>query len=131
MTEQDSSTEQPVGQAAWLDLTVDDAVSVRDFYASVVGFETSTVDMGDWQDFCLHPPNDDTPVAGVCHKRGGNKDQPGGWMPYFTVADLKASLAEVTARGGRQVTTVRNAGNDQFCVIADPSGAMCALYQKG
>lgn len=127
----DSTSQTESGSAAWLDLTVPDAAQVRDFYVSVVGFETSTVDMGGYQDFCLHPPGQDMPVAGVCHQRGANSEQPGGWVPYFTVADLDASLAQVEALGGKALGAVRSAGKDRFCAVQDPSGAICALYQKG
>jgi catechol-2,3-dioxygenase len=38
-----------VGTVAWFDLTVSDAVEVRDFYQAVVGWTTSPVDMGGYQ----------------------------------------------------------------------------------
>ncbi|CAM2009078.1 VOC domain-containing protein [Acanthopleuribacter pedis] len=127
----EAQSEPAFGQAAWLDLTVPDSEQIRDFYTKVVGFETSTVDMGGYQDYCLHPPGQDAPVAGVCRTAGANADQPGGWIPYFTVADLDESLAQVEALGGKALAAVRTMGKDRFCPVQDPSGAVCALYQKG
>ena len=37
-----------------VDLTVDDAPSIRDFYASVVGWEIEDMEMGEYQDRVLN-----------------------------------------------------------------------------
>ncbi len=51
------SDERPkVGTVAWIDLTVDDAGSVKDFYRQVVGWKTEDVDMGDYCDFNMNLP---------------------------------------------------------------------------
>ncbi|MCI0570870.1 MAG: VOC family protein [Myxococcaceae bacterium] len=119
-----------VGSIGWMDLTVENADAVRDFYAKVVGFQVSGVEMGGYQDYCLEPPPGGAPVAGVCHARGSNAELPPVWLPYFTVANLEASLREVEARGGKQVSPVRKGGGGAFCVIKDPAGAACALFQR-
>jgi hypothetical protein len=116
------------GTIGWIDLTVDDAESVRDFYRQVVGFEISAVAMGDYDDFCLHPPGGD-PVAGVCHARGGNAGLPPVWLPYFTVADLDAALAACGARGGALVVGPKRMGEARYAVVRDPAGAHAALFQ--
>ena len=64
-------------------------------------------------------------IAGICHPRGPNSDQPGGWMIYIVVACLDESLAACEANGGEVI----NRRNDQIAIIRDPSGAMCALWQ--
>ncbi len=43
-----------IGEIAWLDLTVEDAESVRDFYSDVVGWTITPVDMGGYDDFCMN-----------------------------------------------------------------------------
>jgi predicted enzyme related to lactoylglutathione lyase len=50
---------------------------------------------------------------------------------YVTVADLDASLRECTARGGTVIGQPRKHQGARFCVIRDPAGAVCALYQPG
>jgi uncharacterized protein len=121
----------PIGTIGWVDLTVPDADRVRDFYADVVGWTASAVDMGGYSDYCMNAPASGQTVAGVCHARGPNAAQPGGWMVYLMVADLEASLERVAARGGEVVGEPRQAGQGRFCVIRDPSGALCGLYQAG
>ena len=118
------------GSLGWMDLTVEDASGVRDFYQRVVGFEVQNVSMGDYDDFCLVPAGSDTPVAGVCHARGSNADMPPVWMPCFVVKELEKRLEEVSTAGGRVLREIRSAGGGRYSVISDPSGAVCALYES-
>jgi hypothetical protein len=59
-----------VGTIGWVDLTVDDAVGVRDFYSRVVGWKSEPVSMGDYDDYSVIPPESDAPVAGICRPSG-------------------------------------------------------------
>ena len=89
----------PIGAIGWVDLTVDDADGLRDFYADVVGWKPEGCSMGDYEDYNLCDPESGEAKAGVVHKRGGNAEQPPGWMVYFTVPDLAASVARCVERG--------------------------------
>lgn len=116
------------GTIGWHDLTVPDAEQVRDFYAAVVGWEWTPVDMGGYSDFNMQPRGG-APVAGVCHARGGNAALPPQWLLYFVVDDLDRSVEACTAGGGSVISPRRRAGDGHYCVIKDPAGAVCALYQ--
>jgi hypothetical protein len=116
------------GTIGWLDLTVADADDLRDFYAAVVGWEPEGLDMGGYADYVMKAPGG-APVAGVCFARGANERQPPGWVPYFVVEDLAASLARSLELGAELLSDRRNAQGKGFCAIRDPSGAVCALYQ--
>lgn len=127
-----STTTPRPGTIGWIDIAVDDAVSLRDFYAAVVGWRAEGCDMGGYEDFNMIPGPDGSPVAGICHARGSNAGLPGAWMIYIVVADLDASLEAAKARGGEVIHGPR--GNDQYgrsAVIRDPAGAVCALWQAG
>ena len=69
-------------------------------------------------------------LPGVCHARGGNAVLPPQWLIYITVADLDRSMAECERLGGRALTSIRSYGGGRYCVIEDPAGAVCALYQS-
>lgn len=127
-----SNNERPaVGTIGWMDLTVDNAEEVRDFYASVVGWKASDVEMGGYRDFMMSLP-DGTPEAGICHARGENAALPPQWLIYIIVADLDASLEECKARGGELIAGPRQYGEDgRYAVIRDPAGAPAALFQTG
>jgi len=118
-----------VGAVGWQDLTVPNAEEVRDFYRSVVGWKTEPVDMGGYSDFNLIPPAGEGPVAGICHARGSNADLPPQWLLYFVVEDLEASARACADRAGEVVVAPRGLAGGRFCVIRDPAGAVCALWQ--
>lgn len=128
MTSQDQR--KKVGTIAWRDLTVADAESVRDFYKSVVGWDSEPVSMGEYNDFNMIPPGNGEAIAGICHARGGNSELPAQWLLYILVEDLDASIQACTSLGGEIVSGPREMGADRYCVIRDPAGAVCALYQS-
>ncbi|MDB5120296.1 MAG: hypothetical protein JWN56_1514 [Sphingobacteriales bacterium] len=71
------------GKMLWQDLTVDNAVQIRDFYCDVVGWTFSEVDMGGYSDFNIINPNDNNEVvAGICHKKGEIANFPSQWLNY-------------------------------------------------
>ncbi len=125
-----SQPKPKVGTVGWIDLVVDDAEGVRDFYADVVGWEPESVGVGDYDDFNMKTPGDGKPTAGVCHRRGLNQGIPSAWMIYITVADLNHAVQRVRALGGEVVHGPTDLGTDgRYTMIRDPAGAVCALFQ--
>ena len=94
-----SEQEATVGSVGWIDLTVDGADDLRDFYADVVGWKAEACDMGGYSDYIMADPAGGAPRAGICHRRGANAQQPGGWMVYFVVRDLDQAVERALARG--------------------------------
>lgn len=123
------SNEAPgAGTIGWHDLTVDDADGIRDFYANVIGWTHANVSMGEYNDYVMLPPGGEG-VAGVCHRRGSNVELPPVWMVYFIVDDVEESAAACAAAGGKVRVAPRAMAGGAYCVIEDPAGAVCALYQ--
>ena len=118
-----------VGKVGWIDITVDDASGLRDFYGKVVGWLPENVSMGDYDDFAMAMPDTGEAVTGICHARGEDGDLPSGWLIYIVVADIDESIAACEAGGGRLVLAPRGLAGGRFCVIEDPSGATAGLYQ--
>jgi len=121
-----SPTPKP-GEISWTDLTVERAEQVRDFYEAVVGWTPEPLSMGTYSDFVMNANG--TGTAGICHARGSNADLPPVWLIYITVDDLDHSLDECERLGGSLVSAPRSYGGGRSCVIKDPAGAICALYQ--
>ena len=118
------------GSIGWIDITVPNAESLRDFYQNVTGWAPSTVDMGGYNDFCMHPSPGGEPVAGICHARGPNAAMPPQWIIYITVDDLDESIRRCRELGGRLRVPVRPMGaTGRYCVIEDPAGAVAALFE--
>jgi len=119
----------PIGTISWVDLTVPDARSLRDFYQLVVGWEWSEVPMGGYDDYCMNPPGAPGPIAGICHAQGSNADLPPVWLVYITVADLDQSLAACIELGGMLVSGPKSMPQGRYAVIRDPAGAAAALFE--
>jgi uncharacterized protein len=129
MANSSERTPPAVGSIAWRDLTVPDANSVRNFYEQVVGWKSSPVDLGGYSDFEMLQPACGESVAGICHARGTNADIPPQWLIYIIVADVAASAARCVELGGQVLVAPRPLSGGTFCVIRDPAGAVCALFQ--
>ena len=117
------------GKIGWIDITVDDAEGLRDFYAAVAGWKPENVDMGGYADFNMTMPGSGTPAAGICHARGSNADLPRQWLIYITVDDVEASADTCVELGGKVLVGPRSMAGGKFAVIEDPGGAVAALYQ--
>jgi uncharacterized protein len=116
------------GSIEWVDLTVPDAEALRDFYSAVTGWSPSPVRLNGYSDYVMRA-DDGSDVAGICHARGSNADLPPQWLMYITVEDLDHSVDECLRLGGSLLIPPRSLGGGRFCVIKDPVGAVCALYQ--
>lgn len=116
------------GIVKWTDLTVDNADELKDFYTSVIGWESEGLDMGGYDDYVMK--TDEGGVAGVCHRRGPNEKIPPYWLIYVTVENLIKSLQQVNEKGGKVIDGPRKMGDSSFAIIQDPAGAYMALYQE-
>ena len=119
----------PAGSVAWIDLTVSDATGVRDFYKEVVGWDAEGCQMDGYEDFNMMPGGTGQPVAGICHAKDTNAGMPASWMIYITVADIDAAIAKCTEHGGKVLLGPKGE-QAKFCVIEDPAGAVCALWES-
>ena len=123
-------TKRDSGHPEWMDFTVKNAPKVRDFYRSVLGWEFEKLDMGGYSDYVMRPRGEKKGVAGICHARGMNAKLPPVWLLYFTVPDLDLALVSCRRKKGKRVAPIRGEkGKGRFCVIRDPGGAFCALYE--
>lgn len=116
-----------IGGVSWIDLTVKDAGKVKDFYSSVVGFEVEACSMGEYDDFVMKSPKDESAQLGICHAKGPNSDIPPQWMVYFNVSDVEAAVKQTVQLGGQLVRGKTDMGSYYMCIIKDPAGAMAAL----
>ena len=125
-----SNNKPEVGTIGWTDLTIADAEKVRDFYSKVVGWKSQHLSMGQYDDYVMNTPDTETSVAGICHARGINAELPSQWLIYITVANIDDSVASCKKLGGKILAEPKNyAGMGTYCVIQDPAGAVCALFQ--
>ena len=123
-------TKPEVGSITWFDLTVPDAEKVKDFYSKVVGWKAAPVSMGEYNDYNMSSPESEKTNAGICHKRGGNAHLPSQWMIYITVKNVNGSARACKESGGKVLSEAKMmTGYGKFCVIEDPAGAVCTLFE--
>ena len=91
-----------VGKVSWMDLTVNDAEEIRQFYEAVANWTNKPVQMGDYQDYCMESGDGET-VAGICHAKGENANLPAQWLIYINVEDLDTSIERCQSLGGKVV----------------------------
>src|SRR5262249_46347200 len=116
-----SDAKQPIGSVSWIDLTIPEADKIRNFYSSVVGWASSPLDMGGYNDFCMNLPGDGKTVAGICHAKGENADLPAQWLIYITVANVEKSVEKCIGLGGKVLAGPRPMGGQgRVAVIQDP-----------
>lgn len=119
-----------IGSVGWMDLTVENADAVRDFYREVVGWTDSGVDMGGYSDYCMAEPATGKMISGICHARGSNAELPPVWLIYINVENIEQSLARCEELGGQAITPIKSyGGQGRYCIIRDPAGAHAALFE--
>src|SRR5690606_20894600 len=110
----------PAGRMGWVDITVDHAPAMRDFYRDVIGWSVEDVAMKDgearYADYNMIGSNG-TPLAGVCHARGTNTGLPPIWMIYLPVNDLAESARRVAQEGGTVIKSMRGR-EDELMYVA-------------
>lgn len=124
-----ASDPKDIGKVVWVDLTVPNAEKLREFYLSVIGWETDEFKMGDYSDYVIKTPHDKETVAGLCHARGDNANLPPHWMIYIKVRSLEASVAAAQRNGGEVLAGPKQFGGARFCVLKDPDGAAFAVIE--
>jgi predicted enzyme related to lactoylglutathione lyase len=105
-------------------------LGVEEFYSKVVGWKSVPVSLDDYNDFNMNSPESGKTNAGICHNRGGNSELPPQWLVYITVekADEGATLCK--ENGGKVLVGPKDlSGYGRYCVIEDPAGAVCALFE--
>ncbi|MEW6733532.1 MAG: VOC family protein [Acidobacteriota bacterium] len=125
----DNSEKFVQGTIGWIDLTIDDADKIKNFYSEVVGWQAEPVDMGGYNDFTMKTSNGEA-ITGVCNARGVNANLPAQWLIYINVVDIEKSIDRCIGLGGKVVAAIKVMGKQgRYCVIQDPAGAVVALFE--
>ena len=114
-----------VGAMCWNELCTRDAAAAQAFYGAVFGWQFSADDNG-YIMFTNNGRNNGAMLQ-IDESMG---DMPSVWQPYFTVADIDASIERAGELGGRIIipkTVAPGAGH--FTFLQDPAGAHFYLIQ--
>ncbi|HEY1641979.1 MAG TPA: VOC family protein [Streptosporangiaceae bacterium] len=120
------------GTLCWTELHTPDAAAAAGFYASVFGWGSEAMPMGDFNYTVLQPAGGDDssghggimPISPEMAAAGARPQ----WWPYFEVADCNATVTEAASRGGTVIVGAQDIpGVGRFAMLADPAGAPFAI----
>jgi predicted enzyme related to lactoylglutathione lyase len=115
------------GTLCWADLMTTDVARARQFYAVLFGWEIAP-GQHDPSGY-LHIKNGDAFIGGI-PPVGPQPGVPSHWLLYFLASDCDAAAAKVKSLGGGIFygpTTMEGVG--RWAVVADPQGAVFAIFQ--
>ncbi len=123
------NTQQNVrlGCISWLSLTVPDALSSRDFYQHVVGWNAKPIEAEDNEGhvtgFEMQIDNE-AAAAEIRQFRSEQNGIPPVWLIHLPVDDLVESLRRVSEGGGE---VIKDFAEEKYAVVRDPVGVYLAL----
>lgn len=117
------------GDLGWNELNTTDAKGAISFYSALVGWESKGEPMPGYHVF----GRGDEMFGGIsdAHCGEGEGKKAPQWMPYITVDDLDATLAQVEGLGGSVLMPPCDIPNDggRIAIIKDPQGVATGLAQ--
>ncbi len=118
------------GTLCWADLSTPDVKRASDFYSGLFGWQI----MADPKDTSgyLHIKNGEHFIGGVPPAQHRQPGIPPHWLAYFLVDDVDATTNKAKDAGGKvYLPPMSMAGVGRFSVIADPQGAVFAVFKAG
>lgn len=114
----------PAGTFCWETLSARDPARAKAFYRSLLGWNPATGPGGE----AVFATAAGIQVADLQAARNG----PASWVTYVAVDDVAASRSKASELGGRVVVPLVEIPKvGKMALIADPAGAVLALFQPG
>jgi predicted enzyme related to lactoylglutathione lyase len=114
------------GALTWADLVTPDVEAAARFYGDWLGWTTEEMPGAEGYRVIKNGARSN---GGMVPMRPEMEGTPPNWMPYFGVDDLDATRAVADDRGGRTLMGPMPVPVGSFAVMADPQGAVFALWQ--
>jgi predicted enzyme related to lactoylglutathione lyase len=111
------------GALVWNELQSPDLDGSASFYGDLFGWKLEQAE--GMQEPYLMIKNGDTNNGGI---RELTAPAPPNWLTYFGIDDVEAGLAKVEQLGGSKLAGPIDIGIAKLAVVADPQGAVFALY---
>lgn len=122
-----SGQNERLGCISWLSLNVPNALSSRDFYQRVVGWNVRSNDAEPGKGVAAGfemQIDDETAAAEIRQFDSGQNTIPSAWLIHLPVDDLTESLRRVDEGGG---VVVKEDAKTEDAVVRDPIGVYLAL----
>jgi hypothetical protein len=116
------------GTMCWADLSTPDPDAAKAFYEATFGWKIFPGEH-DTSGY-LHIENGGQMIGGVPPAHHRDSKTPPHWMLYFLVTDTDAATAKAKQLGARTyVEPMTMEGVGRWSIVADPAGAVFALFQ--
>ncbi len=114
-----------VGAMCWNELLTKDADAAKAFYSALFSWEYNVDESG--YILIMNRGRNNGAMMQMDESFGG---MPSMWQPYFTVADIDASIEQAQATGGTIIIPKTEApGAGHFAYLSDPAGAHFYMIQ--
>lgn len=116
------------GKFVWYELMTGDGAAAQEFYRKVIGWDAKDAGMSDRKYTVLSAGG--VPFAGILTVTEQSREVRPFWMGYVGVEDVDGFTEQVKKAGGkvhRKPEDIPNVG--RFSVVADPGGAVFALFK--
>jgi uncharacterized protein len=116
------------GALTWNELGTKDVETAKRFYGDLLGWTYDDIDMDGAGTYSMIR-NGDRSNGGIRPQTPQEEDIPPNWLVYFAAASVDESAAQAKELGGNVLVPTMHVPNGAFTVIADPQGAVFALFQ--
>jgi len=119
-----------IGTFCWADLNTPDPKKAAQFYSQWLGWKIASEEKDGYSHIQNGNSQEDM-IGGIPNEFHAPPGTPAHWMVYFHVADCKASAAKAAQLGAKTLmpaNLMKDIGT--IAVLADPQGAVFALYQQ-
>ena len=117
------------GAVTWCELMTDDAERATEFFRSILGVQTSEMDMGEGELYVMFGP-DGEHMAGIMTKTAEMGQMPTVWGVYFEVVDTDATVTQAQGLGGTVLVPPTDIMPGRFAMLADPQGAVFGIIKS-
>lgn len=124
-----NNTKPKPGEFCWGELLTSDTKKARDFYTSVLGWETKNLNVEDKPYTMFMTENKG--FAGMMQIPSEQKGKGPQWLSYIAVKDLMETLEKAKKLGAsilKPVTLIPEKG--RFVIISDPTGAPIGFWES-
>ena len=126
-THQGTGIEHVPGTLCWADLMTPEPDKAATFYEAVIGWK---VDPGKDNSGYLHIKNGDRHIGGIPPASFRDPNAPPHWLLYILVDNCDTSTEKARSLGAKvYAAPMTMEGVGRWSVIADPQGAVLALFQ--
>jgi uncharacterized protein len=116
------------GALTWNELGTTDVDTAKRFYTDLFGWTYDDIDMNGQGTYSIIL-NGDERNGGIRAQTPQEEGIPPNWLVYFGAAGVDESAAQATELGGNVIVPTMHVPNGAFSVVADPQGAVFALFQ--